>query len=155
MRRPIKNKHVIVGDIRYNNPKVSKFINYIMLSGKKNVAREIVYEAFDLIKEQTKKDPIEVFNIAIQNTGPSLEVRSKRIGGSNYQIPREVREERRFNLSCRWIKDAARSAKGKAMKFKLAAEIIAAANNEGTAIKKKEDTHKMAESNKAFAHFGW
>lgn len=146
---------MVSGDLRYNSEKISKFINYIMLDGKKDIARNIVYGAFEVIKEQTGKDPLEVFNEALKNAGPVIEVRSRRIGGSNYQVPREVREERKFMLASRWIKDSARNAKGKAMKFKLANELISAANGEGNAVKKRDDTHKMAEANKAFAHFAW
>ena len=155
MRRPLKNRKIVEGDIRYDDKNVSKFINYIMLEGKKNIARSIVYGAFDIIKEKTKKDPFEIFNEALKNAGPTIEVRSRRIGGANFQVPREVREERRFQLAVRWIKDAARSGKGKPMKEKLAAELMSAANNEGVAIKKRDDTHRMAEANKAFAHFAW
>ena len=140
----------------YNSEKIGKFINYVMQEGKKNAARDIVYKAFDLIKEKQKiEDPLEVFEAALRNTGPLTEVRSRRIGGANYQVPREVRPERRFLLSLRWILEAARNKKGAAMYKKLADELIAASNNEGTAVKKKEDTHRMAESNKAFAHFAW
>lgn len=153
MRRPIKNKHVVKNDLRYNSKDVAKFINYIMLNGKKTVAQAIVYGSLDIIKEKTKKDPIEIFTLAIQNTSPLVEVRSKRIGGSNYQIPVEVREVRRFLLSARWIIGAARSGKGKPMHEKLAEELLLASNNEGAAVKKREDVHKMAEANKAFAHF--
>lgn len=143
-------------DSRYNSTKVSKFINYVMEGGKKSVAQDIVYGAFDIIKEKMKiEDPLETFNMALNNAGPVTEVRSRRIGGANYQVPREVREERRFMLAFRWIIDAAQAKKGKAMKFKLADELMAAANNEGSAVKKKEDTHRMAEANKAFAHFAW
>lgn len=153
MRRPVKNKHVVNSDNRYNDKNVSKFINYIMLNGKKTVAQKIVYGAFDIIKEKTKKEALEIFNLAISNTSPIVEVRSKRVGGSNYQIPVEVRESRRFLLASRWIIDAANNKKGKPMSEKLAEELMLAANGEGTAIKKREDVHKMAESNKAFAHF--
>lgn len=153
MRRPVKNRNVVEADLRFNSPKISKFINYIMQNGKKTVAQKIVYSAFDVIKEETKKDPIEVFEEALKNAGPTVEVRSKRIGGSNYQIPVEVREVRKFLLASRWIIDAANGKKGKPMHKKLAEELILAANGEGTAVKKKEDVHKMAESNKAFAHF--
>lgn len=143
-------------DARFNSEKVSKFINYIMEKGKKNTARDIVYKAFDVIKEKQKvEDPLEVFNAALANAGPLMEVRSRRIGGANYQVPREVRAERRFMLALRWIKEAANAKKGKPMHVKLAEELIAAANNEGSAIKKKDDTHRMAEANKAFAHFTW
>lgn len=153
MRRPVKNRHVVKGDLRHDDKNVSKFINYIMLNGKKTVAQKIVYSAFDIIKNKTGQDGVEVFNEAIKNTSPIVEVKSKRIGGSNYQIPVEVRDTRRFLLASRWIIDAAKSGKGKPMQEKLAEELILAANNEGTAVKKKEDVHKMAESNKAFAHF--
>lgn len=153
MRRPIKNKHIINGDLRYDDKNVSKFINYIMLNGKKTIAQSIVYGAFDIIKTKENKDPLEIFNLAINNTSPIIEVRSKRIGGSNYQIPVEVRDVRRFLLSSRWIIDSARSKKGKPMKERLAEELLLAANNEGNAVKKREDVHKMAEANKAFAHF--
>ena len=156
MRRKVKNRNIVQPDLRYNSTKVAKFINYVMVGGKKSVAQEIVYGAFDVIKEKLKvEDPLETFNMALQNAGPVTEVRSRRIGGANYQVPREVREERRFMLALRWILDAANGKKGKAMKFKLADELIAAANNEGTAVKKKEDTHRMAEVNKAFEQFAW
>jgi small subunit ribosomal protein S7 len=153
MRRPVKNRNSVGGDLRYDDKKISKFINYIMQNGKKTVAQKIVYGAFDIIKEKTKKEGKEVFEEAIQNAGPTVEVRSKRIGGSNYQIPVEVRESRKFLLASRWIIDAAQNKKGKPMHEKLAEELIAAAAGEGSAVKKKEDVHKMAESNKAFAHF--
>ncbi|MDQ1281697.1 MAG: small subunit ribosomal protein [Patescibacteria group bacterium] len=153
MRRPVKKNDFVRGDLRFNDKKISKFINYIMQNGKKTVAQKIVYGAFDVIKEETKKEPLEVFELAIKNASPLVEVKSKRIGGSNYQIPIEVREVRRFLLASRWIIDAALGKKGKPMHKKLAEELMLAANGEGTAVKKKEDVHKMAESNKAFAHF--
>lgn len=156
MRRKVKNRNIVSPDSKYDSAKVSKFINYVMQGGKKTIAQEIVYGAFDVIKEKLKtEDPLETFNMALQNAGPVTEVRSRRIGGANYQVPREVREERRFMLAFRWILEAANNKKGKAMKFKLADELMAAANNEGAAVKKKEDTHRMAEANKAFAHFAW
>ncbi len=153
MRRPVKNRHVVSGDLRHDDKKISKFINYIMLNGKKTVAQKIVYGAFDIIKNKTGKDAIEIFEVAIKNASPVVEVRSKRIGGSNYQIPVEVRETRRFLLASRWIISAANGKKGKPMSEKLAEELMLAANGEGNAVKKREDVHKMAESNKAFAHF--
>lgn len=153
MRRPVKKNDFVKGDLRFDDKKISKFINYIMQNGKKTVAQKIVYGAFDVIKEETKKEPLEVFELAMKNASPLVEVKSKRIGGSNYQIPVEVREVRRFLLASRWIIDAAQSKKGKPMHKKLAEELMLAANGEGTAVKKKEDVHKMAESNKAFAHF--
>ncbi|MEK7081520.1 MAG: 30S ribosomal protein S7 [Patescibacteria group bacterium] len=156
MRRKVKNRNYPKPDFVYDSTKISKFMNCIMEEGKKNAARSIVYGALDFIKEKTKNDtPIEVFEMALKNAGPTLEVRSRRIGGANYQVPREVRPERRQALAMRWIIDAARSKKGKPMHMKLAEELIAASNNEGEAIKKKENTHKMAEANKAFAHFAW
>ena len=156
MRRKVKNRNIVGKDTLYNSEKVSKFINYVMVGGKKTVAQDIVYGAFDVIKEKLKtEDPLETFNMALANAGPVTEVRSRRIGGANYQVPREVREERRFMLAFRWIIEAANAKKGKAMKYKLADELIAAANNEGAAVGKKENTHKMAEANKAFAHFAW
>ena len=140
----------------YNSQKLEKFINYTMWSGKKETARKVMYKAFDVIKEKTgNPNPLEIFDLAMKNAGPLTEVRSKRIGGANYQVPREVRPERRLALAMRWIRDAARSKKGSPMHLKLADELIAASKNEGAAIKKKEDTHKMAEANKAFAHFAW
>lgn len=142
-------------DIRYSSIEVAKFINYVMHSGKKNIARKVVYDVFDDIKTIDKKDPLEVFSEAIKNTGPHMEVRSRRIGGATYQVPREVREERRLALAMRWIISAARNKKGSKMKKRLREELILASQNEGEAIKKKENTHKMAESNRAFAHFSW
>lgn len=156
MRRKVKNRNIVGPDMVYHNDNVGKFINYVMKDGKKNAAQDIVYGAFDIIKEIKKvEDPLEIFEAALRNTGPLTEVRSRRIGGANYQVPREVRPERRFMLSLRWILEASRAKKGKAMRFKLADELIAAANNEGSAVKKKDDTHRMAEANKAFAHFAW
>jgi small subunit ribosomal protein S7 len=152
MRRKVKNRNIVGPDAKYNSTKVSKFINYVMEGGKKNTARD----AFEIIKEKLKvEDPMETFEAALRNAGPVTEVRSRRIGGANYQVPREVREERRFMLALRWILEASNAKKGKAMRVKLAEELMAAANNEGSAVKKKEDTHRMAESNKAFAHFAW
>ena len=153
MRRPVKNRNIVNGDTRFDDKTIGKFINYIMWSGKKSVARDIVYKCFDYMKEKTQKEGVEVFRMAIDNVSPTVEVRSKRVGGANYQVPREVRPERRLQLAFRWIIGAARSKKGIDMYKKLGDELIAASNNEGSAIKKKEDTHKMAEANKAFAHF--
>ncbi|MBP6060949.1 MAG: 30S ribosomal protein S7 [Candidatus Pacebacteria bacterium] len=156
MRRKVKNRNIVEPDFVYNSQKLEKFINYIMWAGKKETARKVMYAAFDVIKEKTgNPNPLEVFDLAMRNAGPMTEVRSKRIGGANYQVPIEVRAERRAALAMRWIRDAARGGKGKPMHLKLADEIIAASKNEGSAIKKKEDTHKMAEANKAFAHFAW
>jgi small subunit ribosomal protein S7 len=156
MRRKIKNKHPLEADYKFDSVKVTKFTNYVMESGKKNTARKIVYDAFDAIKEKAKvENPLEIFDTALKNTAPLMEVRSRRVGGANYQIPREVRPERRQSLSMKWIIEAARSKKGAPMKERLADEIILAAKNEGEAVKKRENTHKMAEANKAFAHFAW
>ncbi len=155
MRRKVTNRNKVGPDYLYNSEKVGKFINYIMMRGQKETARGIVYQALEEVKEKTKQDPMEVFDNALKNTGPLTEVRSRRVGGANYQVPREVRPERRSFLSMKWIIEAARSGKGKPMASKLADEIINAAKNEGSAVKKREDTHKMAEANKAFAHFAW
>ncbi len=155
MRRRAQTKREILPDPEYNNPVVAKFINYVMWKGKKSIARTIVYDAFSIIQEKTKKDPIEVFDEAIKNTSPMLEVKSKRVGGANYQVPKPVKGDRRMTLSFRWMINAARAKKGKRMAEKLAEEIIQASQNAGAAVKKKEDTHRMAQANRAFAHFAW
>ena len=156
MRRKVKNRNIALPDNVYNSQKLAKFINSVMWSGKKETARGVVYRAFDVIKEKTgNPNPLEVFDTAIKNVGPTTEVRSRRIGGANYQVPREVRPERRQALAIRWILTAARAGKGRAMHEKLADELILASKNEGASVKKRDDTHKMAESNKAFAHFAW
>ncbi len=156
MRRKVKNRNIPGEDLVYGSTKVEKLINYVMERGKKNTARAIVYGAFDIIKEKKKElEPLEVFDLAVKNTGPLMEIRSRRVGGANYQVPHEVRPERRFSLSMRWIINAAKAKKGRPMHEKLADEILLASNNEGEAIKKKENMHKMAEANKAFAHFAW
>ena len=156
MRRPVKNRNIVGPDPKYGSVRVEKFINSVMWDGKKSTARAVIYDALDIIKEKTKtENPVEIFETAIRNVGPQMEIRSRRVGGANYQVPIEVRPERRLALAMRWIRDAARKGKGKPMHLKLADELIAASKNEGSAIKKKEDTHKMAESNKAFAHFAW
>ncbi len=152
MRRAYK-KHKIEPDTVYNDVMVSQFVNKVMKQGKKTTAQKIVYSAFEIIKEQTKKDPLEVFKAAIENASPLLEVKPKRIGGATYQVPMEVRGERRLALATKWILDGARGKKGKPMAEKLAQELIDCTNNQGNAIKKKNDTHRMAEANKAFAHF--
>lgn len=153
-RRKVK-KREILPDFLYNSVLVSKFINYVMRKGKKTIARKIVYGAFEIIKEKTKKDPLDIFQKALENAGPSLEIRPRRVGGATYQVPFEVKQERKIALAMRWIIMGAKTRKGKSMKEKLAEELLAAAKNEGWAVKKKEDTHKMAEANKAFAHFAW
>lgn len=146
-KRPIKP------DPKFNRLDIAKFINYIMERGKKTIAQKIVYGAFDIIKERTKRDPFEVYSKALKNIGPSLEIRGRRIGGANYQIPFPVNENRRLTLALRWIISAAKARKGKAMAEALALEMMDAAKGEGAAFKKKEDTHRMAEANRAFAHF--
>lgn len=156
MRRKVKNRNIVGPDFIYESEKVGKLINYVMLDGKKQTAQKVVYGAMTEIKEKGKtEDPIEVLDMALKNTGPLMEVRSRRVGGANYQIPREVRPERRLALSMKWIIEAARAKKGSPMHVRLADEIIAASKNEGEAVKKRENTHKMAEANKAFAHFAW
>ncbi len=156
MRRPIKKKLPIAEDIKYKNIRLSKFINNIMLDGKKETARKVVYDALEQIKKAAEvEDPIEVFENALRNVGPTVEVRSRRVGGANYQVPREVRPERRQALAMRWIITAARAKSGAPVSKFLADELLAASRNEGTAVKKKEDTHRMAEANRAFAHFAW
>lgn len=152
MRRKRKIKKIVRSDYKYNSSVVAKFISYLMKDGKKSVAEKVFYNSFDAIN-QTKKDALEIFDQAVKNVSPLVEIRSRRIGGANYQVPCEVRGDRRFALASRWIIAAARKRKGKPMAQKLAAEFLDAAKNEGTAIKKKQDTHRMAEANKAFAHF--
>jgi small subunit ribosomal protein S7 len=143
-------------DIKFDSLVLEKFINSIMWDGKKNTARSIVYDALDIVKDKEKvENPLTVFDEAMKNAGPLVEVRSRRIGGANYQVPREVRTERRTALAMRWIIEASRGRKGVKTAVALADEIMLAAKGEGNAVKKKKDTHKMAESNKAFAHFAW
>jgi len=156
MRRPVKKRNIAKPDLKYNSDRLGKFINCTMWSGKKETARKVVYNALEIVKEKSgNPNPLEVFDLALKNAGPAMEVRSRRIGGANYQVPREVRPERKNALSMRWIIGAARSGKGRPMAVRLADEIMSASKNEGVAIKKRDDTHKMAESNKAFAHFTW
>jgi small subunit ribosomal protein S7 len=156
MRRKINTKRDLFPDIAYNSEKISKLTNYIMYDGKKETARKVINDCMTLIKEKTKiENPMEVFEAALKNTTPAVEVRSRRVGGANYQVPVEVRPERKMALSMKWIITAARSKKGQPMHIKLADEIIAASKNEGEAVKKRENVHKMAEANKAFAHFAW
>ena len=153
MRKKRVYKKYYKPDIKHERIDVERFINYVMRDGKKSIAEKIVYGAFDKVGEVTKEDPVKVFEKAVENASPVLEVKSRRVGGANYQVPHEVRPERRFILAIRWIIGAARSRKGKPMADKLAEEIIAASKNEGAAIKKKLDMHRMAEANRAFAHF--
>lgn len=153
MRGKKASKRQILPDPKFSNILVAKLVNYVMLDGKKTVAERVVYDAFDLISEKTKQDPIVVFDAALKNVTPSVEVKSRRVGGANYQIPVPVRGERRHALAFRWLLAAARSKKGKPMAVRLADELIAASNSEGDAIKKREDVQRMAEANRAFAHF--
>jgi len=146
-------KHKINPDPKYGSVKLSKFINYVMRKGKKTIAQKIVYGALEIIKKKTNKNALEVFDLAIRNVSPLVEVKGRRIGGANYQVPFPVSPERQFTLASRWIISAAKAKKGKPMKEKLAEEIILASENKGEAIKKKENVHKMAEANRAFAHF--
>jgi small subunit ribosomal protein S7 len=155
MRKKVPNRNIPNPDPKYNNFKLAKFINTVMWNGKKETARSIVYQALAIAAEKTGTDAMEVFETALKNAGPLTEVRSRRIGGANYQVPREVRPERRTSLATRWIIDAARNKKGQPMHIKLADELVAASKNEGSAVTKRDNTHKMAEANKAFAHFAW
>ena len=154
-RRGFVPKREILPDPMYNSKLVSKLINSVMYDGKKGVAQKIVYGAFDIVKEKSGKDPLEVYQEAMENIMPLLEVKARSVGGSNYQVPLEVRPERRQTLGLRWLTAYARTRSEKTMKERLANEILDAVNGQGGAVKKKEDTHKMAEANKAFAHFKW
>ncbi len=147
-------QRVIVPDPQFNSVEISKFINQIMKNGKKTTAQSIVYGAFEIIKKETGKEPVDVFENAMKNISPDVEVKSRRVGGGNYQIPVAVFGNRKQTLAYRWLIDAARARKGAAMAKRLADEIMAAANQEGSAIKKRQDVYKMAEANRAFAHFG-
>jgi small subunit ribosomal protein S7 len=153
MRTPIKHVKHRNPDVKYDNLEVYKLINYVMHDGEKSIAQRIVYAAFDIVAEETKQDPLEVFKLAMANVEPALEIKTQRIGGANYQIPFPVRPERKIALALRWILEASRSKKGQPMAKKLAAEIIAASKEEGNAVRKKNDTQRMAEANRAFAHF--
>lgn len=156
MRRKIKDKRIINPDLTYDSVKVGKLTNYVMERGKKSTAVKIISDMLEIIKKEAKtENPVEILELALKNTAPQVEVRSRRVGGANYQVPVEVRPARRQALSMKWIIEAARSKKGKPMAQKLATEIISASKNEGEAVKKRENTHKMAEANKAFAHYRW
>ena len=148
-------KRDVLPDPVYHSKTVTKFINKVMLSGKKSVAQRVVYDAFETIREKTGQDPLEVFETALRNVMPVLEVKARRVGGANYQVPVEVRADRRMTLGIRWLVGYARLRGEKTMDARLSAELMDAANNTGAAIKKKEDTHKMAEAKKAFAHYRW
>jgi small subunit ribosomal protein S7 len=153
MRRPLKKPRTWRPDLKYGSETLTRFVNAVMWDGKKDTARRVVYDALDIVGKEG--DPIELFDTAIRNVSPLMEVRSRRVGGANYQVPREVPQQRRLALAFRWIITAARNQKGKPMAEKLAVQILAAAKNEGDAIKKKDEMHRMADANKAFAHFAW
>ena len=154
MRRRRPERRSINPDQKFNDLEISKFINYLLKEGKKGTAEKIFYTSLDIVQEKTKKDPVDIFKKALNNAAPHVEVKSRRIGGATYQVPIEVPSSRQFYLSSHWIIESAKNKSGSNMSNRLASEIIAASNNEGNAIKKKEDTHRMAEANKAFAHFG-
>ena len=154
-RRGNVPKREVLPDPMYNSVLVTKLVNSVMLDGKKGVAQKVVYSAFDMIKDKTGNEPLDVFNQAMENIMPSLEVKARRVGGATYQVPMEVRPARRQTLGLRWLTAYARARGERTMAERLAGEIMDAANNTGSAVKKREDTHKMAESNKAFAHFRW
>ncbi len=155
MRKRRAIKRDVLPDSIYNSKLVTKLVNTVMKDGKKGTAESIVYEAFDIIKERTGKDAMEIFDQALANVEPALEVKSRRVGGSNYQVPVEVSETRKKTLAFRWIVNYAKTRNGKGMAINLANELIDAANGVGGAVKRREDTHKMAEANKAFAHYRW
>ena len=148
-------KRIVYADAKYQSLILTKFINFIMYDGKRSVAEKIIYTALEKIKEKTKQDPIKIFNDAISNVRPNLEVRSRRVGGATYQVPVEVKSKRSQTLALRWILEASRKRKNKTMSDKLFNELMDASQGKGSSIKKREDTHKMAESNKAFAHYRW
>ena len=154
-RKRVVTKRNPIPDPKYNNVLAAKFINNMMKKGKKSVAQSILYKSFEIVENKTKKDPLEIFQKALENVKPAVEVKSRRVGGSTYQIPQEVRPARRQVLSIRWIINFARARGEKTMAAKLAGEIMDAANGRGATIKKKDDTHRMAEANKAFAHYRW
>jgi small subunit ribosomal protein S7 len=154
-RRRVALKRVILPDPKYNDKLVAKFINKIMWEGKKNKAESIVYRSFDLIEKKTNSEPLKVFRTALENVKPVIETKSRRVGGSTYQIPVEVRPSRRVSLAMKWLLSFARDRKEHSMEERVAAELLDAANNRGSSVKKREDTHKMAEANKAFAHYRW
>jgi small subunit ribosomal protein S7 len=154
-RREKAEPRVVPPDVRYNSVKVNRFIRQVMRRGKMSTAVSIVYGAFDLMQERSQKDPLEVFEQALRNVGPQIEVKPRRVGGATYQVPVEVEPDRRDSLAVRWILAASRSRGGKSMTERLAGELLDAANNTGTAVKKREEVHKMAEANRAFAHYRW
>jgi len=152
-RRSKPESRDVLPDVRYSSVNVQAFINRVIKNGKRSLAASLVYDAFDIIEDRTKRNPLEVFEQAMKNTGPLMEVRPRRVGGATYQIPMEVSSERRFALASRWILQAAQARSGKSFPDKLAGELIDASNNAGSAIRKREETHKMAEANRAFSHF--
>jgi small subunit ribosomal protein S7 len=154
-RRERAEPRIVLPDVRYNSIQVTRFIRQVMRRGKKSTATSIVYGAFDLMKERSKRDPLEVFEQALHNVGPQIEVKPRRVGGATYQVPVEVEPDRRNSLAVRWILTACRTRAGKSMIERLAGELMDAANNTGTAVKKREEVHKMAEANRAFAHYRW
>jgi small subunit ribosomal protein S7 len=154
-RRREVPKREVLPDPKYHDTNVTKFMNVVMLDGKKAVAERIVYGAFDVVQERTREDPLQIFHRALENCKPSFEVKSRRVGGATYQVPVEVREDRRMALAMRWLVSFARKRPGKTMRDKLANELIEAAHNRGQAVKKREDVHRMAEANKAVAHYRW
>jgi len=154
-RRHAAEKREIIPDPKFGDIVVTKFMNSIMYDGKKSVAEQIVYGALDIVEEKAKADPLQVFRAALDNVAPAIEVRSRRVGGATYQVPVEVRQERRQALAIRWLITAARGRNDKTMVDRLSAELLDAANNRGNAVKKREDTHRMAEANRAFAHYRW
>lgn len=145
----------VLPDVRYRDKLVGKFINTLMINGKKSTTERICYGAFDVIQEKTGGDPLKVFRVAVDNVKPIVEVKSRRVGGASYQVPVEIRPARRVSLALRWLSEFARTRSGKSMREKLAAELLDASNNTGAAVKKREDVHRMAEANKAFAHYRW
>jgi len=153
--RPRDRRDLPPADFKHNSVLISRFINKLNYQGKKLAAERVMYDALEVVREKAKADPVEIFNQAIENVRPLLEVRSRRVGGATYQVPREVRPARSYTVAMRWMIEAARSKAGKPMKDRLAEEILSAHKKEGTAIKKREDTHKMAEANRAFAHYRW
>ena len=153
MRRTKPERRLVEPDLKYNNVNVQVLIQHILKQGKKSIATSIVYDMLDIVQEKTKKDPVEVLETAFKNVGPIMEVRPRRVGGATYQIPMEVDARRRLTLAIRWILSSAHNRGGRAFSEKLAAEIMEAAENQGSAIKKREETHKMAEANRAFSHF--
>ena len=155
MRRRRAEKRQVIPDPKYKSQVVSRFINVVMKEGKKSVAEKIVYKSFEILAEKTGKTPLEAFQKALENVRPLLEIKPRRIGGATYQVPIEVRSDRGLSIGMRWIRNFARAKKGKPMEIKLADELVDAFKGEGSAMKKREDTHKMAEANKAFAHYRW